>query len=444
MNCSVYMVSLGCPKNRTDAEVMLYRLAQAGCGMAASPGEADAIIVNTCGFITDAKVESVNAILEMAGYKTAGRPRLIVAGCLSQRYPGEIVRELPEVDCVLGVAQYPDIAEYVARTLAGEKIVDTAPHPEVIGCPDRILTTPSHTAYLKIAEGCDNRCSYCAIPAIRGPYRSRPADELVGEAGALAARGVRELIVTAQDTTRYGLDRVGRPGLAGLLRELCAVDGLAWIRVLYAYPELVTEELAELIESQPRLCAYLDVPLQHASDPVLTAMNRRSGRARIERMVRMLRGGRRYLALRTTYIVGFPGETEAQFRELAAFVRDFPFDHVGAFMYSAEEGTAAERLPGRISERIKRRRLDRLMGVQQQALRELNRRHVGRTYPVLVEEALGEGRYRGRTEYQAPDIDSAVTFTCPRPLSPGRFADVTIGEVEEYDWIGACAHDTGQ
>jgi ribosomal protein S12 methylthiotransferase len=445
MNCNIYLVSLGCPKNQVDAEAMLWSLTQAGCRVVGAPEEADVVVVNTCGFITDAKTEAVDTILEMARHKKSGRrPRLVVSGCLSQRYPDEIARELPEVDCVLGVTQYPDIVRYVQRALAGERIVDTAVHTSVIGCAQRVLITPPHMAYIKIAEGCDNRCSYCAIPAIRGRYRSRPLGELIGEAGALAARGVRELIVTAQDTTRYGIDRGGKPALAELLRALCGVPELKWIRVLYTYPELVDRELAALLEAEPRLCAYLDIPLQHISDPVLSAMNRRSSRSGIKAMYAMLRGLDRHIALRTTYIVGFPGETEPQFRELLSFVEDHPFDHVGAFRFSPEDGTAAARMRGQVSGRIKRERLDRLMEAQQRVLRRWNRRHIGRTYEVLVEGIGEDGLYEGRTEYQAPGIDSAVRFRSGESLSPGMFVRVAIESVAEYDWIGVHADDAGK
>lgn len=434
----VYLHSLGCPKNQVDAEVMLRSLLDAGHERVLSPEGAEIIIVNTCGFIEAAKVESVDAILALAQYKERPpHPKLIMTGCLSQRYSDEILADLPEVDAVLGVTQYPRIAEYIER-VAGARapLCDVAFHADVVGGGGRELLSPSHTAYLKIAEGCNNRCTYCAIPMIRGPYRSRPLDDLVNEAKTLAKGGTRELILAAQDTTRYGIDLYGRPSLVKLLTALCAVEGLTWIRVLYTYPELVDDDLLALIESQPKLCAYLDVPLQHIDDGILRAMGRRIGEQGIRDLFSRIRKTRRYIALRTTMIVGFPGESEQAFEKLLDFISDHPFDHLGAFAYSPEEGTPAQAMEGQIPRAVKQRRLDRLMMAQQQVLRTLNRRHIGQEYNVLVEGEDGPGRFRGRSEYQAPDIDSAVLFSSDRPLAAGDWVRVRITDVSEYDWMG--------
>ncbi len=441
---TVGMVSLGCSKNKVDAEVMLAKLSQAGYALTMDPAGADVIIVNTCGFINDAKVESVNAILEMAEYKKGRCQALIVSGCLTARYPGELWEEIPEADALLGVSQYPEIVSVVEKVLEGKRIRNTALDCRLAGSPERILTTPPWMGYLKIAEGCDNRCSFCAIPDIRGPYRSRPLEELVEEAQWMAAQGVRELILIAQDTTRYGMDLYGAPSLPRLLEAVCQVEGIRWVRTLYCYPEMVDEALLDTMRRQEKICDYLDIPLQHCQDTILEAMNRRSSAKQIEALMERIRSLPERFALRTTMIVGFPGEQEDDFEALMDFVERHPFDHLGAFTYSAEEGTPAADRVDQVDEDEKARRLDRLMQAQQAISRRQLAGYVGETLEVLVEEALPGGRYVGRTRYQAPDIDGVTRFTGPQGLEPGSLVRVRITASREYDLEGALEDVAGQ
>ncbi len=441
---TVGMVSLGCSKNKVDAEVMLAKLSRAGYALTMDPAQADVIIVNTCGFINDAKVESVNAILEMAEYKKGRCQALIVSGCLTARYPGELWEEIPEADALLGVSQYPDIVSVVEKALEGKRIRNTALDCRLAGSPERILTTPPWMGYLKIAEGCDNRCSFCAIPDIRGPYRSRPLEELVEEARWMASQGVKELILIAQDTTRYGMDLYGKPSLPRLLEAVCQVEGIRWVRTLYCYPEMVDEALLNTMRQQEKVCHYLDIPLQHCQDTILEAMNRRSNEKQIETLMERIRSLPERFALRTTMIVGFPGEQEADFEALVGFIQRHPFDHLGAFTYSAEEGTPAADRVDQIEEDVKARRLDRLMQAQQAVSRRQLEGYVGADLEVLVEEALPGGRYVGRTRYQAPDIDGVTRFTGPQGLEPGCIVTVRITGSREYDLEGAFEDVAGQ
>jgi len=441
---NVGLISLGCCKNKVDAEVMLSRLTQAGYQLTMDPEDADVIIVNTCGFINDAKVESIETILEMAQYKEGRCRALIVSGCLSARYPGELWEELPEVDAFLGVTQYPEIADIVGEVLRGKRIRKTTLDCSVAGASDRIMTTPPWTGYIKIAEGCDNCCSFCAIPAIRGPYRSRPLEELVEEARWMASQGVKELIVVAQDTTRYGIDLYGEPSLSRLLRAFCQVEGIEWIRTLYCYPEMVDKELLNTMLEEEKICNYLDVPLQHSHDEILEAMNRRSTAAQIEAMMDNIRALPEDFALRTTMIVGFPGEDEEEFEDLMDFVQRHPFDHLGAFTYSPEEGTAAAEMENQVDEDLKAERLDDLMAVQQEMSSRRLERHVGKVLTVLLEDALPDGSYEGRTRYQAPEIDGVTHFTGPAGLHPGEFVKVKITDSSEYDLEGVAEDVTGQ
>ena len=437
MKHTVGLVSLGCNKNKVDAEVMLYNLAEAGYALTMDPAEAEVIIVNTCGFITDAKVEAVNTILDMADYKKAGTCRaLIVSGCLPGRYGEELDREMPEVDAWLGVTQYPQIVSIVERVLGGEHLVECALDPRVVGGGKRILTTAPWQAYLKIAEGCDNCCSYCAIPAIRGGYRSRPMEDLTAEARELAAQGVRELIVVAQDTTRYGEDLYGKAMLTPLLEALHEIDGLVWIRVLYCYPEMVDDALLEAFQRLPKLCPYLDIPIQHIDDTILWAMNRRSSREEIITLMKRVRALPRPMALRTTMIVGFPGEDAAAFSALCSFIQEYPFDYLGAFAYSAEDGTVAAEMPGQLEEEVKAERLDRLMALQQGISRQLLCRHVGEETEVLLEEEQENGIWLGRTAYQAPLIDGVTYVSGAAGAVAGTFVRVRITASQEYDLVG--------
>ena len=441
---NVGLVSLGCSKNKVDAEVMLAHLAQAGYHLVMDPQEADVIIVNTCGFITDAKVESINTILEMADYKKGRCQALIVSGCLTARYSAELWEEIPEADAFLGVSQYPDIVSVVERVLEGKRIRNTRLDCQVVGSPNRIMTTPPWMGYIKIAEGCDNRCAFCAIPDIRGPYRSRPMEELVKEVAWMAGQGVKEVILIAQDTTRYGIDLYDKPSLFELLEKVCKVDGIEWVRTLYCYPELMDDKLLKVISEQPKICKYLDIPLQHVDDEILLNMNRRSDEAQILDMMDRIRALPQDFALRTTMIVGFPGERDEAFEKLKAFIVEHPFDHLGAFIYSPEEGTSAADRVDQVDEVIKTRRMDELMALQQEISRKRLTRWVGQTLTVLVEEETSPGHYVGRTCYQAPDIDGITQFTGPKGLVMGTFQKVKITGSSEYDLQGEVEHVAGE
>ncbi len=433
MERTVGLVSLGCSKNRVDSEVMLGILTQHGYRVVANPEEADVILVNTCGFIQSAKEESIDAILDMARYKNGGRlKKLIVTGCLSQRYGKEIRDDMPEVDAVLGVAEYQNLPEILEEAFRGERPLRTGECGRFFDSP-RLLTTPSHSAYVKISDGCDNRCAYCAIPLIRGGYQSRPADSILRECEALAARGVTELTLIAQDTSRYGSDLPGEVNLAGLLRKISEIDGVRWLRTLYCYPDTVTDELLDAIGGLPKVCSYLDLPLQHISGEVLRRMNRRGSPELIRELIASCRV--RGILVRTTFIVGFPGETEAQFEELLDFVRWARFDRLGAFSYSPEEGTAAAEMPGQIDEAVKKDRLDRLMRLQQGISLEINRARVGETCEVLV-ESFENGRYLGRSRKEAPEVDGLIRVKSRRTLSPGEYVQVQITGASEYDLDG--------
>ena len=439
MSWKVGLVSLGCPKNLVDSETMLGLLAADGFSITGREEEADVLIVNTCSFINDAKEESIKTILELARLKVEGRlKKLLVAGCLAQRYPDELDREMPEIDGLIGTGDVGEIVRAVRRALSGGR-------PGPCGAPGtlsgaavpRLLSTPAYTAYLKIAEGCDNRCAYCVIPAIRGPYRSRPVADVLQEASSLAARGVREMILIAQDTTRYGLDRCGRPALAGLLGELARLEGVAWLRLMYAYPALVTGALIEVMAAEPKICRYLDIPLQHVSDTILTKMNRRGSRKEITALVRRLRSAVPEITLRTSFIVGFPGETEADFRELLEFMETVRFDRVGVFTYSSEEGTPAAGMPGQVPEEVKAARKERAMLLQREISLERNRARVGREMTVLVEGRTGkEGVFHGRGEGDAPEIDGKVYVRSDRDLDAGELVRVRVTGAREYDLEG--------
>ena len=365
MSYKVGIISLGCAKNRVDAEMMLYTLREAGFHIVDDPAMADAAIINTCGFIESAKQESIEEILELAKLKKEGRIKaIIVTGCLSERYQGDVMKELYEVDAVIGIGANAAIADIVAKALSGEKV---EAFPDKLKMPltgGRVQSTPLHYAYLKVADGCDNRCTYCAIPLIRGPFRSRTLEDLTEEAQLLAKRGVKELIVIAQDTTRYGEDLYGRLMLPELLRRLCGIDGIEWIRLLYCYPDRMTDELIDTIACEDRILKYIALPLQHCSGGVLKAMNRRGGRKEIEDAIARLRAAIPGITLRTTLIAGFPGETEEQYAELCDFVKTVRFDRLGCFAYSAEENTVAAKMPNQIDEETKQRRADHIMELQ--------------------------------------------------------------------------------
>lgn len=440
------VVSLGCPKNLVDSETMLGLIHEENYEITNDPSEAEIIIVNTCGFIESAKEESINTILQMAEYKKSGSCKyIIVTGCLSQRYAEELFNELPEADAIAGVEVYDEIGSIIKRVMNGERfIMLERSKPDVIYTSKetflpRILTTPSYTAYLKIAEGCDNCCSYCAIPKIRGPYRGKPMAQVLKEAKALADNGVKELIVVAQDTTRYGEDLPGgKLLLADLLKELNKIESLKWIRVMYCYPNNFTDELIESFASLDKVCKYVDLPLQHASNRLLASMNRYDTREEVETLLAKLRKRIPGIVIRTTFIVGFPGETDADFEELKEFVEQQRFENAGVFAYSQEEGTVAGAMPNQIPDEIKQERYHELMALQAQISEEIHKDTEGQTLEVLVEgiEEDGSGLHYGRSYREAPDIDGLVFIENPGDIKPGCFVKVNILQGFTYESVG--------
>lgn len=440
------VVSLGCPKNLVDSETMLGLIHEENYEITNDPSEAEIIIVNTCGFIESAKEESINTILQMAEYKKSGSCKyIIVTGCLSQRYAEELFNELPEADAIAGVEVYDEIGSIIKRVMNGERfIMLERSKPDVIYTSKetflpRILTTPSYTAYLKIAEGCDNCCSYCAIPKIRGPYRSKPMEHVLKEAKALADNGVKELIVVAQDTNRYGEDLPeGKLLLADLLKELNKIESLKWIRVMYCYPNNFTDELIEAFATLDKVCKYVDLPLQHASNRLLASMNRYDTREEVETLLAKLRKRIPGIVIRTTFIVGFPGETDADFEELKDFVERQRFENAGVFAYSQEEGTVAGAMPNQIPDEIKQERYHELMALQAQISEEIHKDTEGQTLEVLVEgiEEDGSGLHYGRSYREAPDIDGLVFIENPGDIKPGCFVKVNILQGFTYESVG--------
>lgn len=440
------VVSLGCPKNLVDSETMLGLIHEENYEITNDPSEAEIIIVNTCGFIESAKEESINTILQMAEYKKSGSCKyIIVTGCLSQRYAEELFNELPEADAIAGVEVYDEIGSIIKRVMKGERfIMLERSKPDIIYTSKetflpRILTTPSYTAYLKIAEGCDNCCSYCAIPKIRGPYRSKQMEQVLKEAKALADNGVKELIVVAQDTTRYGEDLPGgKLLLADLLKELNKIESLKWIRVMYCYPNNFTDELIETFASLDKVCKYVDLPLQHASNRLLASMNRYDTREEVETLLAKLRKRIPGIVIRTTFIVGFPGETDADFEELKEFVEQQRFENAGVFAYSQEEGTVAGAMPNQIPDEIKQERYHELMALQAQISEEIHKDTEGQTLEVLVEgiEEDGSGLHYGRSYREAPDIDGLVFIENPGDIKPGCFVKINILQGFTYESVG--------
>ena len=430
------LISLGCAKNRVDSENLLGMLRARGHEIVSDPAQADVLFVNTCGFIEPAKEESIEAIFEMAQYKKAGRPKkLFVTGCLAQRYPEALMSEIPEIDGLLGVADYERLFELMDAAEAGDRPCYTALGARFLTTP-RVLTTPPYSAYVKISDGCDNRCAYCAIPLIRGNYVSRPFDDIVAECRDLAAGGVTELTLIAQDTSRYGCDLGdGRLLLPELLEAVSAIDGVHWVRVLYCYPDSTGDRLLDAIERLPKVAPYLDLPLQHIDDDLLRRMNRRGSSDWIRS--RIAECHRRGITVRTTMIVGFPGETEQQFETLLDFVKAARFDRLGAFAYSAEEGTPAADMPGQLDEDVKRRRLDQLMLAQQAVSMEINQGRVGETCEVLVDGFDEEiGRFYGRSLREAPESDGCIWLSADRDLTPGEYVRVKLTGADAYDLEG--------
>ena len=434
----VGFISLGCSKNLVDTEVMLRVLHDAGFEITPDETEAEIIIINTCGFIESAKAEAIDNILDAAKLKEWGKCRHIIAtGCLVERYREEVWRELPEVDALVGVGSLFDIADACRAVLRGEKYTSFKDKNTSKLGGDRILTTDDHTAYLKIAEGCDNKCTYCAIPLIRGRMRSRTVEDIVAEARDLEALGVKELNLIAQDTTRYGLDIYGEYSLARLVREICKETNIPWIRLLYCYPDKITDELIDELLDNPRLLKYMDIPIQHISDSVLTRMNRHGGAALIRETVKKLRERVPGIVLRTTAMVGFPGESEEDFAELCEFVKEAKFDRFGAFTYSDEEGTLAAGLDGKIDEQTKQDRYDILMQTQLTVAEEESKKRVGETYTVICDgfDTVAEVYY-GRSYMDAPDVDGRVYFTSSEKVNTGDFVKVKITEAVDYDLVG--------
>ncbi len=435
MAISVGVVSLGCNKNRVDTETALGLLQEEGFVFTPRPEEADILMVNTCGFIDSAKEESINTILEMAQYKESGRCRLlVVTGCLAQRYEESLMKEIPEIDLLLGVNQYERLPGLIREALAGKR---------QSACQDdlgyfehrRVLTTPPWSAYVRIGEGCSNRCTFCAIPLIRGPYRSRGEEQILREIRDLTAGGAREIILVAQDTTRYGTEQHGHTTLPSLMRKAAEIEGVDWLRVLYCYPDETNDELLDVLADHPKVCPYLDIPVQHISAELLRRMHRRGTR---EDILRCVRGARsRGLTLRTTLIVGFPGETEDQFRELLDFVEETEFDRLGAFTYSPEEGTPAARMPDQVPEEVKQERFSRLMELQRKISRRRNESRVGTVEQVLVTAAGDGGICLGRSSREAPETDGEIYVSCGNSLpEPGLFIPVRITEAGDYDLKG--------
>lgn len=434
----ISMVSLGCPKNQVDAEMMLHSLKQAGFQIGVPEAEADAIIVNTCGFIEDAKTEAIENILEAAQYKRDGSCKaVVVTGCLAERYRDDVTTEIPEADVCVGIGSNGNIAQIVKAAIEGSA-KNTYGAKEALDLNGkRILGGFPFTAYLKIGDGCDNCCTYCAIPKIRGRMRSRTIEDCVSEARELAANGVRELIVVAQDTTAYGTDLYGESKLCELLRQLCKIDGIKWIRTLYTYPERITDELLELIASEEKLVKYLDIPIQHANGEILKRMNRRGNSESLIALVKKIRATVPDITLRTTLITGFPGETEAQYEELHEFVRESQFDRLGCFTYSAEEGTIAAGYPDQIDEQVKQDRAEHIMEAQLDIATAKNEAKIGTVQTVLIEGWDDYIKcYYGRSTADAPEIDGKVFFMAKEPLVIGDFVDVQINDVIEYDLLG--------
>ena len=434
----VYFETLGCPKNFNDTQAAKGVLAEAGFEIARTAEDSDVIVVNTCGFINDAKKESIERIFDMMPYRKEGK-KLVVSGCLSERYADDLYGEMPEVDCFIGVNEYERLPELLSELTSkeGERL------KSVNGCYEKILSTPKrvlgenpYTATLKIAEGCDNCCAYCIIPKIRGGFRSKPMEDVVEEARQLAEAGCKELILIAQDVTNYGRDLYGEPRLAELVRKVCRVDGIRWVRLMYCYEDRITDELIEVMATEPKVCHYIDIPIQHASDGVLKAMRRRSTEESIKDTINRLKAAIPDIHIRTTLIVGFPGESEEDFDKLLDFVEETRFARLGVFAYSQEENTEAGEMENQIDEEIKQERLDAIMRRQLDISLEYNKEKVGKELEVLVEEADEDGSYIGRTQYDAPEIDNSVIFTSERELKAGDIVRILVEDAFDYDLVG--------
>lgn len=432
----VGMISLGCPKNQVDGEVLLAKLADAGFKIVNTIEDSDIMIVNTCGFIEAAKTEAIETILEVAEYKNAGIiSAIVVTGCLAERYKDDVLSELPEVDAVVGIGANSDIVKICQKALCG---ISTANFPNKCYLPlneKRMLSTPPHWAYLKIAEGCDNRCAFCAIPGIRGKFRSRPMVEVIDEAKALAAKGIKEVILIAQDTTKYGQDIYGEYKLAALLKELVKIDGIEWIRLYYCYPQRITDELIEVIRDNEKICSYIDVPLQHSDATVLRNMRRVGTGEDYKALIAKMRKEIPDLALRTTLMVGFPGETDEQFENLCSFIKDVKFDRMGCFAFSPEEDTPAYDMDNQLDDDVKNHRQEILMDLQYGISESLNKSRVGKTYKVIV-DSVKDNVCVGRSYMDSPEIDTGIIFSSTPDIKIGDFVNIKITDVDGYDLIG--------
>lgn len=432
------MVSLGCPKNQIDAEIILKKLQNAGYEITPIEAEAEAIIVNTCGFIEDAKAEAIENIFEVAKYKQDGSLKsLIVTGCLAERYRDDILEEIPEVDVVVGLAGNNDIVSIVRDALEGKKGGYYGKKEDLIIEGDRLLTTPKYTAYVKIAEGCDNCCTYCAIPKIRGRFRSREMQNIISECERLSEQGVKEIILVAQDTTKYGVDLYGEPKLAELLKNLCKIEGIHWIRMLYTYPDMITDELLSVMKSEEKIVNYLDIPIQHCNKDILKKMNRPGSKEELEALIIKIRETLPDVTLRTTLITGFPSENEEQFEELCEFVKNAQFDRLGCFAYSEEEGTFAASMPDQIPQQTRVDRSEIVMNDQLSVALSKNEEKFGKVLEVLIEGYDDYIKcYFGRSRADAPEIDGKIFFISDRPLEIGTFVEVKINDSIEYDLLG--------
>ncbi|MDD7408317.1 MAG: 30S ribosomal protein S12 methylthiotransferase RimO [Anaerovoracaceae bacterium] len=433
----VYIETLGCPKNTVDSESMAAVLEKGGHSLAQDPYEADALVVNTCAFIKDAKEESIGAIFDMAGIKKDSGQLLLVTGCLPQRYAADLYKEMPEVDAFLGVNDYEHINEALEEAASGKRVSEVTRAPrEYDELEVKVMDAGGASAYLRIAEGCDNVCSYCVIPAIRGPYRSRRMENIIKEAESLAAQGKKELILIAQDVSAYGKDIYGDLVLYKLLRELCKIDGIEWIRLLYCYEDSITDELIQTMKEEDKICNYIDIPLQHINDRILSDMNRHSTTASINDTISRLRAAIPDIHIRTTFITGFPGETEEEFEELQDFIEETKFDRLGVFSFSLEEDTPAAEMPDQVDDDVKDARRDALMELQREISLENNKKKIGSVLETIIDEKNDDGTYSGRTRYDAPEIDDGVILTSDTELQPGDIVYVKITDAFDYDLTG--------
>ena len=435
-NYSIYVISLGCPKNQVDCEMMVKKLTDAGFSVAQQIEAADAVLINTCGFIEDAKTEAIENILEAVEYKKAGLvSAVIVTGCLTERYQQEVMKEIPEIDAAIGIGANSDIVKICLKALNGVK-TEFFPAKDLLPLNDeRVSFTPPHWAYLKLSDGCSNKCAYCAIPGIRGEYRERDMQSILKEAKELVCNGVKELVLVAQDTTKYGMALYGEYRLADLLKELCRIKELKWIRIFYCYPDKVTDELIDTIAKEDKVCSYIDMPLQHCNGDILKNMNRSGNYEELNRLINKMKKRIPGLSLRTTLMVGFPGETDGQFEELCNFVKEMKFDKMGCFKFSPEEDTPAFDMTDQVDEDIKKRREEVLMDIQYTVTENANRARIGKVYEAVVDSFDGE-YYIGRSYLDAPEIDSGIIISSEDVLSIGEFIKVKITDYNGYDLIG--------